>query len=350
MLTSRVESKGAVSAAQAQIINIRDFFDRRIRYFDVWRERVRSCDARMAARYPGLYAGDTDTLDARREVDSRRSSSPTENVNRRHRRSDVRDKISLEIIRACDARDGVFSGRSSVHEVTPPISTPSTPSAPSRASSISTRHTPSDASLPTPSNDDDDLLETYGDGRALPSWEYAGVRLKLSCYGRAVSASSGGLAFTLNLSPANENKAKTLGADWLRKRVAHHLEASLGLRGVVLVLEATGGRKGRGKAAGGVAGRIHAHGIIEANSNEIVAVEGALKAAGGGWANSRGSEHQVYARPLTDTDGWVRYVLEDQAHTRRVTGHDRLVSVSRSLTAPGRTVFEDLRKKISRKM
>lgn len=328
MPVCNLESTGVVSAAQAQIINIRDFFDRRIRCVDEWRARVRSCDARMAARYPGLYAGDPGTLGARR-------SSLTKNGNRRRRRSNARDLFSLEIIRACDAKGGASSDRSLVDKVTHPISTPS--------NALSTPSIPS-------SNDNEDLLEAYGDGRALPSWEYAGVRLKLSCYARAVFASSGGLAFTLNLCPANEHKAKTLGADWLRKRITRHLEAALGDRGVVLVLEATHGRKDRGKAAGCVPNRIHAHGIIEASSNDIAAVEGALKAAGGRWAHPRGSERQVDARPLTDADGWVRYILEDQAHTRRVTGHDRLVSVSRSLTAPGKAVLEDLRKKISRKM
>jgi hypothetical protein len=166
MPVCNLESTGVVSAAQAQIINICDFFDRRIRCVDEWRARVRSCDARMAARYPGLYAGDPDTLGARR-------SSLTKNGNRRRRRSNVRDLFSLEIIRACDAKGGASSDRPSVDNITPPISTPSSPS--SNAPS-----TPSHP-LPIPSNDNEDLLEVYGDGRALPSWEYAGVRLKLSC-------------------------------------------------------------------------------------------------------------------------------------------------------------------------
>ncbi len=355
MHQDKAESTGSLRRDQGYKALRSKFFNRRARLYEAWRARLRAIDARMVARYPGLYSADLEHPSAC--LPTARDALPAliKNVNRRVRKSDARDRKSIAIIKACEVRaaeasEGSFSRQStppSTHPFSPSNTPTSTPIPYTPLSSLprtSTDHSPSTS--PDAGNDDSSPFE----GVTLPSWQYAGDRLKLTCVARAVSASSGGLAFTLNLSPANENKAKTLGADWLRKRVVNHLEAVLSVRGVVVVLEATGGRKDHGKGSTGVAGRLHAHGIVEATSNEIEAVKGALKAAGGRWADPRGVERQVDARLITGADGWVRYILEDQPHTRRVVGHDRLISTSRSLIEPGKAVLEDLRKKISRKM
>lgn len=360
MHQDKVESTGSLRRDQESKSLRSEFFNRRARLYEAWRTSLRATNARMVARYPGLYSADLERPSAC--LPGAREALPalTKNVNRRVRKSDARDRNSIAIIKACEVRAAEASEDSFSRQSTPPsthpfsrsskpVSRPFSP--PNTPSSKPTPHTLSPSTDHSPStsldagNDDASPFE----GVTLPSWQYAGDRLKLTCVARAVSASSGGLAFSLNLSPANENKAKALGADWLRKRVVNHLEAVLGVRGVVLVLEATGGRKDHGKGSTGVAGRLHAHGIVEATSNEIEAVRGALKAAGGRWADPRGMEHQVDARPLTGADGWVRYILEDQARTRRVVGHDRLISTSRSLIEPGRAVLEELREKYSKK-
>lgn len=332
------ESTGSTRLDQASNSRHPEFFARRARLYKAWRAGQRATDARMGSRYPRLYGDVRGDVSPRLTTSGDVLSAPMKNVKRRVRKSDSRDRKSLAFIKGYEARAAAADAG--------PFSRQSTPSLYPTPSSSSHPHlsTSEGASPGLPSHDNDNLLDA-----SLPSWVCAGDRLKLTCVARAVAASSGGLAFSLNLSSAVETKARTLGADWLRKRIAHHLKGVLGTRGVVLVLEATGGRKDHGEGSTGRPGRLHAHGIVEASVEEASAVEGALVAAGGRWEDPRGNVHQVVVKPMTNADGWIRYILGDLVHTRRVTGHDRLISTSKSLKDPGKKVLEELREKYSKK-
>jgi len=160
--------------------------------------------------------------------------------------------------------------------------------------------------------------------------------LKLFAFGRVLAR---GCIFTLNLGPEVEAKAREKGSHWMRRQIERRVSVALGPRGIALVLEAT--RE--------APHRLHAHGFIDATSNSFEALRGALKLAGGRWANTKGSGYQVDIEEVKDPDLWSSYCMKHQGRTRRVYGLKGTVSVSQSVTREAKILWEELREKYSKK-
>lgn len=83
--------------------------------------------------------------------------------------------------------------------------------------------------------------------------------------------------------------------------------------------------------------RLHTHGAIAANDDELQVVHGTLCHAGGRWANPRHSDKQCQFKPLRPADDWAAYCLRHQAKVKRL-----IKSGTTSITSPLRSRAKEL--------
>lgn len=161
---------------------------------------------------------------------------------------------------------------------------------------------------PLPANDDTKVLEKP---ERLQAWEHTTDVAKVVFSNRALAMSGRAYAFTLDLSPkeiaaANDN-AKGF-TDYFKRRISRNLKRMAGVATPIFLF--------------GVdvnpAGRLHLHGGIEANDNDLDAIKAALVAAGGVWAHKRGQHYQCDLQPMYTPDVWADYCLHGQAKVRRI--------------------------------
>jgi hypothetical protein len=134
----------------------------------------------------------------------------------------------------------------------------------------------------------------------LPAeWRDATDILQLEYFHQALTEQGSVYCFSANLSPGIEAEAKSRpsACDWLRRRLAYHLNAGLS-RTVefFLVLEENDDR------------RLHIHGEFAVSEDEVKLARACLRRACGEWKTTR--QHQVKTKPDPDY-GWVSYIGKD---------------------------------------
>lgn len=147
--------------------------------------------------------------------------------------------------------------------------------------------------------------------RAPASWRDVSELCRLTFYGRALRSLGPVHAFTLNLRDDIELEAlrQPSPANWLRDRIKRRLEQALG-RPVdfYLVIEDITDQ-GR---------RLHVHGAMGVNDNEVARARLALRRAGGEWKEMR--QHQAETKPDPD-DGWPAYCAKFRGIHGRYVGN-----------------------------
>lgn len=142
---------------------------------------------------------------------------------------------------------------------------------------------------------------------------------------------SGGLAFTLNLSPdieARATRSKRKPRDFIRDRISREMKRlSCHDHALLITLEHSKG------------GRLHVHGTILAPGQSPKDIKTALRRAGGKWAGPAGSKFQADVKPLQAAHCWHRYVAKE---FRRMTQKEikNSLSMNRSGRTLGRQCYE----------
>jgi hypothetical protein len=175
------------------------------------------------------------------------------------------------------------------------------------------------------------LFEESESGKAtrVHSWAHTTDTGKVTAAIRVLKAAGRGCAFSLDLGPdeikaANDNRKGF--TDYFKRRISRALYDALGYVPAYVLAQ--------GVAAND---RLHSHGVIETNDNELEMVRRALEHAGGVWAHRRGQEHQCDIKPLYDPDVWADYCLRDCPKARRLIKGPAI-----SITTPLRRRAEDL--------
>jgi hypothetical protein len=158
----------------------------------------------------------------------------------------------------------------------------------------------------TPSNDN---LETQKAAK-IHAWEHSTNTGKVTTAIRVLEAAGKGYAWTLDLSPdeikaANDN-AKGF-TDYFKRRISRALYRVLGYVPDYLLTVGVAARD-----------RLHLHGAIEANGNQLEAIRGALEHAGGVWDHTHHKRRQCDLQSLYTPDVWSRYCLRHGPKARRL--------------------------------
>ncbi|MYZ46454.1 hypothetical protein [Propylenella binzhouense] len=246
------------------------------------------------------------------------------------RTSASRDRRSGMIPRVSSTSAASVSGSSLVAETNTP---PNTPSNPSHTLTRNTS-TPKTLTRNTPTSEPENTL-TIRDHRLPPDWKRSTEILRGTFLNRALTSFGAPYALSLNLDADVTRKALASGSfsAAIFKRLKRTLEAALE-RPVHLwiIPEAT------------CSGRLHIHGGIAANDNELPRIEDALKRVGGTWTKA-GREHQADIREQHDPDGWVRYTEKTLGRTRKMLG-SRLLSADNALREEAKRLYEQRRNEI----
>ncbi len=88
--------------------------------------------------------------------------------------------------------------------------------------------------------------------------------------------------------------------------------------------------------------RLHLHGVVDVNPNEIAKLRVALIKAGGKWKSSRSGERQLHTKGMWKPRGWAKYIFKTlrglpPAHVKALVGW------SRPMTQAGVTLYDQLR-------
>jgi hypothetical protein len=209
---------------------------------------------------------------------------------------------------------------------------------------------PSPAYLPTPANDDHKApSDTHGvlpvsDARKVAeksattakshAYEHTTDLGKITSAYRVLEATGAGVAFTLNCSPdeiaAAQHHPRGF-ADYFKRRISRALKGAFDYAplygfGVDVAPD----------------NRLHIHGAIAANDNQLAVIKGALCHAGGKWASPWHRDKQCKLKPLCPADGWAIYCLRNQARVRRIiTGGT--ISITTPLRRRARELWSVLR-------
>lgn len=183
------------------------------------------------------------------------------------------------------------------------VSTPLTPTA-SDGALVSNPTSP--ITHPTPANDDSKVLKKL---RRFHSWDHTTDLAKVVFANRAAYQEGRTYAFSLDLSPkeiaaANDN-AKGF-ADHFKRRISRNLKRMAIDAPFWFGVDVTR------------AGRLHLHGGIAANDNQLDVVERAMCAAGGDWASKYHADKQCDLQPMYTPDIWANYCLRAQAKVKRI--------------------------------
>lgn len=156
---------------------------------------------------------------------------------------------------------------------------------------------------------------------------------KLTSAYRVLEATGKGVVFTLNCGPAERAAAQRHPkgfADYFKRRISRTLKRTLGyvpLHGFGVDVTPDG--------------RLHIHGALAANDNQLATIEKALRQAGGKWASKWHKERQCQFKVLHPADGWAKYCLRHQAKVRRI-----IAGRSICITTPLRRRAKDLWSKL----
>ena len=149
----------------------------------------------------------------------------------------------------------------------------------------------------------------------IHAWEHTADPGKLTTAYRVLEASGAGVAFTLNLGPAEIIAAQRHPkgfVDYFKRPIDRALRRALGY----VPLYGFGVDVARDD-------RPHFHGADRANDNQLEAINGALCHAAGKWANPRHGERQCELERLYTPHIWANYCLRNQAKVKRlIRGRD----------------------------
>jgi hypothetical protein len=166
------------------------------------------------------------------------------------------------------------------------------------------------------------------------AYEYTTDLGKLTSAYRVLEASGAGVAFTLNCSPdeiaAAQRHPKGF-IDYFKRRISSALKRALGY----VPLFGFGVDVARDD-------RLHIHGAIAANDNQLEAIERALCHAGGKWASPWHREKQCKFARLHPADGWATYCLQNQARVKRLI-RGRVISITTPLRRRAKELWSALR-------
>jgi hypothetical protein len=137
---------------------------------------------------------------------------------------------------------------------------------------------------------------------------------------------------SLNLNPDLEAKAKADPngfLDHMSRRVRRYLKKILG-RVPELVL-----------VAGNEKGRLHIHGIIGLDPNEVPRAREALLAAGGTWSHKRGQQHQLDLQPIPAAQLDIKsgYLVKNMDQARAILSA-RKVTITSAARARAEALYE----------
>jgi hypothetical protein len=88
--------------------------------------------------------------------------------------------------------------------------------------------------------------------------------------------------------------------------------------------------------------RLHLHGVVDINPNDVARLEAALTKAGGEWGHSRGQERQLHMKGMWGPEGWAEYICKELAGLPPATAKT-LVVRSRPMTQAAVELYDQLR-------
>ena len=181
-------------------------------------------------------------------------------------------------------------------------------------------------------------LHPCNDNVRLPVWEHSGDRVKLIFANRSlVSLGASRIsvaAFSLNLTPERIEEAQRHAkgfVDSLKRDLDRVFSRMIG--------EVPSYWFGAGATRDG---RLHLHGAIHITKSDAPIVKAALLAIGGSWSEARGAGYQLDVQPMTDADGWVRYVLKQGPAARRLI-MGKSLTIPKELRREGHRLYEAMR-------
>jgi hypothetical protein len=170
-------------------------------------------------------------------------------------------------------------------------------------------------------------------------WEHSGDRVKLTFANRGLVALGGFhndvAAFSLNLTPERIAEAQRHPKgfiDSLKRDLDRTFNRMIG--------EVPSYWFGAGATADG---RLHIHGAIHISKASAPINDAALRDIGGEWPKHVRPEYQLDLRPMTDADGWVRYVLKQGPSARRLITTGKSLTIPKELRREGRRLYAALR-------
>lgn len=186
-------------------------------------------------------------------------------------------------------------------------------------------------------------LHHSNDNVELPVWEHSGDRVKLVFANRGLVSSgyspegcwSDAAAFSLNLSPERIDEAQRHPKgfiDSLKRDLDRTFNRMIGE--VPSYWFGAGATRDR---------RLHLHGAIHTKKSDAGIVRAALIAISGNWPAVRGADYQLDLQPMTDADGWVRYVLKQGPAARRLIVTGKSLTIPKELRREGRRLYDALR-------
>lgn len=187
-------------------------------------------------------------------------------------------------------------------------------------------------------------LHHSNDNVGLPVWEHSGDRVKLVFANRGLVSLgyspegcwSDVAAFSLNLTPERIDEAQRHPKgfiDSLKRDLDRTFNRMIG--------EVPSCWFGAGATQDG---RLHLHGAIHTKKSSAPTVKAALIAIGGKWPAARGDEYQLDLQPMTDADGWVRYVLKQGPAARRLIVTGKSLTIPKELRREGRRLYDAMRR------
>jgi hypothetical protein len=186
-------------------------------------------------------------------------------------------------------------------------------------------------------------LPTYikhsNDNVQLPVWDHSSDRLKLTFANRGLVSLGGSHndvgAFSLNLTPE-----RIVEAQCHPKGFITSLKLDLDRTFNRMIGEVPSYWFGAGATSND---RLHLHGAIHVNKAMAGVYGAALIAVGGEWREGKGSHYQFDLRPMTNADGWVRYVLKQGPAARRLITTGKSLTIPRELRLEGHRLYDAMR-------
>jgi hypothetical protein len=185
-------------------------------------------------------------------------------------------------------------------------------------------------------------LHAVNDNVQLPVWEHSSDRLKLTFANRGLVSLgqspegcwSDVAAFSLNLTPERIAEAQRHPKgfiDSLKRDLDRVFNRMIG--------EVPSYWFGAGATQDG---RLHLHGAIHTKKSSAPAVKVALLAIGGKWPDDdkEAENHQLDLQPMTDADGWVRYVLKQGPAARRLIITGKSLTIPKELRREGHRLYD----------
>jgi|KBSSwiStaDraftv2_1062776.scaffolds.fasta_scaffold237276_2 hypothetical protein len=162
-------------------------------------------------------------------------------------------------------------------------------------------------------------------------------KMKFALYAIKNAGRRHAMAFTLNLAPDVERRAK-IDPDWLRRKIVLGVGSDVPL---LIVFDAAPDTD-----------RVHLHGAYAAaNSDDANRIDCALDAAGGEWAAPRGDSYKLLPKVLGEesgtVDGWLVYLLKSITAAGQVVAGGPLWSMTNPARRAAKALHEDVRRAVN---